>query len=275
MPEGAPSTEEASKQVLQSTLQYPVTLYSTGVGLLGGLGTALFGGWVFPALAAGGLLVGGGSWAFNYFARRDKFMERYAQDALDERARQNDALLENVKKVFVDAGVQRCAPEISKQGLQQLRLVQDRYKALSKLLEKRLDPGELSYSRFQGTAQQVYFSVLDNLQQVSEILEAACGIDTQYIAEREAVLKKQKQAAKADRDEKASLERRRQLQSSQYAAADELLAKNEEALTQLEATNTRLAAVRTKKGLASTEMEEALRDLQDLAGRSQRLSLGK
>jgi hypothetical protein len=52
------------------------------------------------------------------------------------------------------------------QPAEQLAALQQKRQSLLKVLERRLDAGELTYSRYLATSQQVYNSALHNLHQV-------------------------------------------------------------------------------------------------------------
>ena len=77
-----------TKAVLKTTLQHPISLYSSGVGLLGWLALGVLGMSTPAVIAAiGGTTLGIGSWIVNFFLRGDTLGRKYienVQQAMDE-----------------------------------------------------------------------------------------------------------------------------------------------------------------------------------------------
>jgi hypothetical protein len=138
------------------------------------------------------------------------------------------------------------------------------------VLQRRLDAGELTYSRYLATSQQVYNSALHNLQEVAVAHESISSIDDGYIDRRLAELNAD---ADADSDDDASvarerstLEARRELAVVQRRKIAHLLAQNESALTALNRTTTALADVPI--GKRPEDAEAAMAALEELADRA-------
>lgn len=74
------------------------------------------------------------------------------------------------------------------QPLEQLIALGQKRAALIKVLDRRLDRSELTYSRYVSTSQQVYRSALDNLREVAVAIDSLGSIDTGYIKRRIAEL---------------------------------------------------------------------------------------
>lgn len=151
------------------------------------------------------------------------------------------------------------------QPTEQLAALQQKRQSLINVLERRLDAGELTYSRYLATAQQVYASALDNLHEVAVASESIRTIDEQYIQRRLAELRDDDaDEAAADR-ERDTLERRLELRDTQRRKIARLMAQNESALTALNRTTTALADVPI--GKRPEDADAAMAALDELADR--------
>lgn len=268
------SKKATRKAVLENTMQYPLTLYPIGVGILGAFGAFLFGGNIITGLAMiGGFGVGVGTWAVNYLVRSETFANEYIVGLQKKIEEQNQKLLNNLEKSLAEFHELREAGTYGKQGANQFSKIQKKFNILSHILREKLNDGELTYRRYLGTAEQVYHSVLDNLQQIATTLKSASAIDVDYIEERISTLKAQSTMDKADEQEMETLQKRLTLREEQLKMVNELLTKNEQAMTELDKTTSALASVQTTKGRASMDLESALKDLEDLAKRADRISI--
>jgi hypothetical protein len=63
------------------------------------------------------------------------------------------------------------------------------------------------------------------------------------------------------------------LREDQIKKIDSLLTHNEEALTELDQTTTSIASVQTIQGRAKVDLESAMKELEELAKRSQKYSV--
>ena len=121
----------------------------------------------------------------------------------------------------------------------QLQAIGEKRDNLVAVLGRRMDAGELTYARYQSTAQQVYLAVISNLREVAIARTSISAIDADYVdarlAELGAVDGPDAQA------ETSSLEDRRALAATQEAKITYLLAQNELAMTLLDRTSTALA----------------------------------
>ncbi|SRR6056297_2836 len=152
------------------------------------------------------------------------------------------------------------------QPAEQLAALQQKRQSLINVLERRLDAGELTYSRYLATAQQVYASALDNLHEVAVASESISTIDEQYIQRRLAELRDDDaDEAAADR-ERDTLERRLELRDTQRRKIARLMAQNESALTALNRTTTALADVPI--GKRPEDADAAMAALDELADRA-------
>ena len=252
------SEKAISRAVLRQTSQHPAVLYPAGVGVVGGLavlalGPSLLG---LGALAAGGALALGG-WAVNQWLRRDHFASRYVKALRERLADEHTEVLQ-----ALESGLTEIA---SKPGLLQLRRVQEKFEAFGNVLRSKLKPGELTYSRYLGIAEQVYFAVLDNLDRIVNVSRGIAAIDLNYTGERLAELEALQRPAEAESRELESLRQRVALAKQQRGQIKDWLAANELAMTQLDHTAMTLAGTDTMRGLARLDLETAMTELQRLA----------
>jgi hypothetical protein len=148
----------------------------------------------------------------------------------------------------------------------QLQAIGEKRDNLVAILGRRMDAGELTYARYQSTAQQVYLAAVSNLREVAIAKRSVSAIDTDYVDARLTELRAADPAAA--QAEITSLEDRRALAITQEAKITYLLAQNESAMTLLDRTSTALADAPI--GLTPQETEAALDALKELADRAGR-----
>lgn len=153
---------------------------------------------------------------------------------------------------------------------EQLVALQQKRQSLVNVLERRLDAGELTYSRYLATAQQVFNVALHNLREVAVAYESISSIDDAYIERRLTELQTGEASDRADDPaasrERDTLEQRRELRRLQLRKIAQLLAQNESALTALNRTTTALADVPI--GQRPEDADAAMAALDDLADRA-------
>jgi hypothetical protein len=223
----------------------------------------LFFAWFDPSVPIAGLATGFGLlslglWA--YFLLRSKALvqERYMlqQKAQEERLPRLEQLGSGLK----DVG---CV-----QGVAQLDLLKRKFDAMSAVLMQRLDAGELTYSRYLDTAEQVYLSAIDNLEEAAISLRSVSTIDAKELESRLAVLRGNASRHGLSQQEIETLEERRSLHTRQIDKVALLLVQNETAMTALDHASAALADARMGKGHATLELDQALKDLDQLARRA-------
>ncbi|MFV2063440.1 MAG: hypothetical protein ACC726_07985 [Chloroflexota bacterium] len=148
----------------------------------------------------------------------------------------------------------------------QLQAIGEKRDNLVAMLDRRLDAGELTYSRYLSTAQQVYLAVISNLREVSVAMGSISTIDADYIDARLTELKGE--AGASTEAEVSSLQDRRSLATTQESKVAYLLAQNESAMTLLDRTSTALADAPI--GLTPQDAEAAMEALEELADRAGR-----
>jgi hypothetical protein len=152
------------------------------------------------------------------------------------------------------------------QPAEQLDALLQKRQSLISVLQRRLDAGELTYARYLSTSQQVFSSVLGNLHEVAVANESISTINETYIDRRLAELADDDSDVESAERERATLERRREMRTSQRRRIAQLLAQNESALTALDRTTTALADVPI--GKKPEDAEAAMAALEELADRA-------
>lgn len=158
------------------------------------------------------------------------------------------------------------APLADTQPTEQLDALLSKRQSLINVLQRRLDAGELTYARYLSTSQQVFSSALDNLHELAVAYESISTIDETYIDRRLAELEADDSDAESADRERATLERRRELRTTQRRRIAQLLAQNESALTALDRTTTALADVPI--GKKPEDADAAMAALEELADRA-------
>ena len=152
------------------------------------------------------------------------------------------------------------------QPAEQLEALQQKRESLVKVLTRRLDAGELTYSRYLATAQQVCNATLQNLHEVAVAYESISTIDESYIERRMAELVSDDSDQESKARELDTLSQRLELRTSQRRKIARLLAQNESALTALDRTTTALADVPI--GKRPEDADSAMEALEELAARA-------
>ena len=158
------------------------------------------------------------------------------------------------------------APLADTQPTEQLDALLSKRQSLINVLQRRLDAGELTYARYLSTSQQVFSSALDNLHELAVAYESISTIDETYIDRHLAELEADDSDVESADRERATLERRRELRTTQRRRIAQLLAQNESALTALDRTTTALADVPI--GKKPEDADAAMAALEELADRA-------
>ncbi|CAK8723936.1 hypothetical protein GCAAIG_13870 [Candidatus Electronema halotolerans] len=254
------------RHIVQQGLTHWLTLYPSALALPLGFAAYLFN---TPALylgLIGGLALGAGSAVVNIFFRSEALSARYLRELTKATNAQKMQMLEHLRSGLAQGRNIPGAESYAEQGLEQFERMRLRFDKLRSLLAAKFQQGELSYSRFLGAAEQVYLGSLDNLQRIVSLLESAGGIDADYIERRLANLEQLR--SEADRKERQTLLRRRQLRTKQLEQINELLTANEEAMTALEETVASVAAMSANTAFAQGDFDTAIAQLQQVAARA-------
>lgn len=255
------SQKAISRAVLKTVLQKPYVLYPSAIGLLGFLSALLLGPDPYSITAAVlGLLIGGTAWAIDFNLRKDIHASRYLAQLHTSFSNQRERFIQNLEHDLQELGFI--------DGISQLNRLQEKYVAFERLLGRKLNPSEITFSRYLGMAEQVYLSSLDNLQKVVDVQQGSAAIDESFLVHRLTELKQTQEPNLAQRGELEALEARLKLKQRQSGKIDEWLMKNERAMTQLDLTMAAIAEMDTVQGQAGMDMESAMDELQLLAARS-------
>ena len=265
------SQEAIRKVVKSSTIQHWTTLYPIALGAAGGLAAFLISP-VFAFVALGGLGIGAGSWAINYFVRKDALADKYIRQLREEMAKYRASLLENLREELAECREIKGGEEYARQGEEQFVQVKEKFEAFQEILSRKLNQGELTYARYLGTAEQVYLATLDNLRDIVNLLRSADAIDVEYVARKLKEFERQKSSKQDDLDEIAAIKKSRDLYDKQMNLVNKLLARNEEALTQIDETTAKLAMEMKTGSEARVDLETARKELEELAKRAREYS---
>lgn len=254
------SSPAIRKAVLKQTLTHPLSVYASTLGVLGVVGAALFSS---PAALAGGgaaLTLGVGSWIINYFFRHDsltaahlRMLHRKQQEEIAQRPKKVQARLETMG---------------FHEGAEQMAKLQQKFDHLSHVLLDKFEPTELAFMRYLGVAEQVYLSALDNLENLADQVKSVATIDMDYIH-------RQMNRLDDDAAERAPLMERMALRDKVMSRVREGLLDNEKALTTLDSTAVKIAAVNTRGGQSSIDLDTAMKDLMAMADRARHYEKGR
>jgi hypothetical protein len=253
-PETQFNAEKIKKATLNASVQQPVAVYPTSVGVLAGAYALAFGlNPVVAGLCLGGLALGTGGWLFEYFVRGKTHALRIVNRLRDELAQKRRAAIERIRGELNELN--------HTEALQQLDTLIRKFQNFETVLGKKLDVGELTYNRYLAMAEQVFLNSLDNLEQLAFGLQSVAAVDMDSINER-------LRTTADEEHERAPLLERAQLWHDQHKKADELLLENEHAMTQLDRVSARLAEIRTREGHAQMDMENAMAELENLISKA-------
>ena len=261
------SGRAVKKAVQAESLFHPVSLYSSSLGLLSGLGWYLFDMSMLGAGMAGLLCLGAGTAVVNMFFRRDIIARQYLDRLSARFAKERAGLLQTISTDLEKCSHIKGAEQYGRQAQQQSVFIKEKYDKFRTMLDQKLKRGELTYARFLGAAEQVYLGGLDTLRQVVVLLESVSTIDPDYIAKRLAELERVADPDPADEREYATLKKRLGLMEQQLKQVNSLLTDNEESMTIMSQSIATVAQMRTGGDLASMDMETAMENLQEIASR--------
>lgn len=259
--------------VVSAAFNHPMTLYPLAGGLLAGAWMAAFEPTFLLALLS--ICFGGAGFAntivqyffkwrihaARHFAQLEQIREEYRQYKLAGVSRELDKC-----KMFGDLS------EIVNQAREQFSEITGRFETLKEVSARKLVAGELAHGRLIDLTEQVYLVTLDNLKEVVMLLLSIKAIGSDYGAQLEK-LEKIRQPNPGESKQIITLRERRKLQQTQVSKVVDLLAKNEEAITQIDVAIASLIDARTMPGEATLDMETAMNRLKAVAERLKQYSL--
>lgn len=231
------------KAVRTEVLTHPVTLYPLVLACLGGLTGLLFSSSIAFGVLFGSGFVGLTGFIVNYCFRDEAIANRYIQRITHEALEQKKCLLKKIREDLKNLNSAEGTQQYACKGLEQFDKIGEEYDGIKKLLEAKFSKGELSYGRILGTAEQLYLSVLDNLNTIVEIL-LSCSILNGYSSK------------------KSTEEQFFQKQGEKISV---LLIQNDEAVSKMAETMATLIQLHTSDGFAQTDIETAIKSLNDIA----------
>lgn len=253
------SPQSVNKAVLANSLQHPLVLYPAVAGVLATVSSVAFHLGSIPLLlGVAGATSAVGGWAFQYFARRDNYSQAYFADLHARLSREKKQKLSKLRKELKQVE--------SHQGIKQLELLDVKYRNFEEILSSKLEPTEMTYSRYLSIAEQVYLAVLDNLDKVFLTLKSISAVDKEHLDYRLKTLDDE-QSSQAEK-EKETLKRRQLLHQQQLDRSADMILANERALTELDEVTAKIASVQMNKGRADLDLDMAMEELRRLAERS-------
>jgi phage repressor protein C with HTH and peptisase S24 domain len=253
------SPKAVNKAVLANSLQHPLVLYPAVAGALAAVSTVAFHLGSAPLiLAAGGAVTAVGGWLYQFIARRENYSQAYFSEIQVRLNREKMHKLSKLRKELIQVE--------SFNGIKQLELLDVKYRNFEEILGSKLEPTEMTYSRYLSIAEQVYLAVLDNLDKVFLTLKSISAVDKEHLAHRLKALEND-QSALAEK-EKETLTRRQLLHQQQLDRSADMILANERALTELDEVTAKIASVQMNKGRADLDLDIAMEELRRLAERS-------
>ena len=253
--------KDLKKAVLKEATEHPVTLGATALGVVAGAGMLIFGAESAFLLSTLGLLgAGASSFGYNYFVRKEhheaKYLEKLQKDLEEQNEKKLKDLQNNLSKDFKNG------QKFANQGATQITKAQDKIDAFLDVLNEKFREGSITHRRYMGSVEQVYGSLLDNLKKVVAILRASDTINLSDIKTR--IKEIEKSETNADREERETLEDRKATLEKNLNTIDELLSKNERALTTIDKVTSELSMIDTSTKDTSGTIEDGISDLENL-----------
>jgi hypothetical protein len=251
-----------SKAVVKEALTHPITLYPSVMAVLCGVAGVLFTSPAWLLVAGGCLLASTGGAVVNYCFRFDSFGKQYLNNLSQSMLQQKDNLINSLKSELLSC--ESIDSDRSGQGLSQFSTAKEKYADVKEELGKKLNSGELMYGRFMGSVEQVYLGILDNLREVVGILHGLPDAEGNEQNLRKAF---DKTNDENERRQIGAILKRSDLRRNQLKKADALLARNEEAITELESTMITVSEMKTEERLSEVDHEESIKQLKEIAQR--------
>lgn len=257
------SPSAVRRQVLRETLQKPYVLYPAACAIVGGLALLILG---MSVLAVVALLLGSLCTALalllDLVLRRELVAARHLHRLRNILAERVGDSIHNLRRDLEELGYS--------EGVQQLERLENKYNTFKELLQQRLNAHELTYTRYLGMTEQVYLAGLDNLNSIAGMRKSMSAMDLRYIEQRIQTLAALQQPSGAEKKELEALQKSLHLRESQREKIHILFSQNEEAMTTINQLMAGLAEMNTRRSRAKMDMENALKELEQLAERSSR-----
>lgn len=266
------SEKDARKVLLKTVFCHDLTTWPLAIGALGTLAACLINP-LFGIAAVGGFSISLASVTVNYFFRDQTIIERYRTEIFEQNKKSKEKVLSSLQAELKKFRTNREIGIHAKQGADQFERAPEKLEHLKEMIEEKLSLSDITRDRYVKTAQEVYFSILDNLGDVVALLKSIITIDIGYIESRQAELGKVKKPSQADKEELVTLTERENLRASHIQKVEELLTKNEEAMTKMDKTAAALVEVKTIDDRSKLETDLAVQALEELAKRASNYSV--
>lgn len=239
--------QQIKRAVAKKAAVSPFVLYPAVLGGLGAVTGALFG---FGAIALGVIGVGAAT-AITAFAtefgwRQDEHAKRILQNATRQMEQRRQQVILSIKQELAGLSLPLAAEQVDTFNL--------KFATFVAVLGDRFDVTELTYARYLTVAEQVYLSGLDNIRNAMIAQKALSAINPDKLQSRIAALSEHA-------PERQALVSRLDGYYATQAQINELLVLNEKALTQLDDVTQRLARTSVERGMADSDTESAIAEL--------------
>lgn len=264
--------EAIQKAVVQKGIKHPATVYPIALGISSAVVGLLF---ETPALMAAALGLGlfGPLWAVStIFFRHESIGSQYLDKLHQRQKKYEQQMLRQIAQDLKECRRIAELKEPATQGLEQLNSIQNKLANVKELLDMKLKPNEITYGRFLGAAEQVSLGVLDSLRTLAGLLKSSASIQPGYIQKRIAQIESKTSLSKEDQSQLKALQERMDLWTSQLEKANRFMARNEEAMTELERVSAAVAQWNTERKFSSSDLENTITRLHELAAQAHEYS---
>jgi hypothetical protein len=253
------------KAVVQTGLKHPATVYPIALGFSSAVVGVLFNA---PVMLAAALALGlaGPLWAVtNIFFRHEAIGSSYLEKLNRQQKQYERGLVQDLETEF-----EQCSKDVdmefrAHQGLEQLKGIQEKLANVQELLDMKLRADEITYGRFLGAAEQVALSVLDSLRGLVGVLKSSSSIQPTRVRNRLKKIQACKNPGKEEVGQLKALQERIDLWEEQMQKADQIISRNEQAMTELERVSAAVALWGTDHRFAVGDLEHTIKRLNELA----------
>jgi len=179
-----------------------------------------------------------------------------------------------IKRVLMECESMGGVGKQAARGREQYDEINSKFDLLREILGKKLNPGELTYVRYLGSAEQVYLNTLDNLRDLVNHSKGIAAIGSNYQKDLKR-LQGVKNPTGAQKKQLSTLMERDALKRGQQKKVTELLTLNERALTKIDATIAAFAGTRTRGREADVDIETAIAELESLSAKVSKYAISK
>lgn len=249
------SRENLRKEVRLNVWTQGISTYPVAIGLGLGVCFILFGAtWMIGAL---GVLLGLAAlaWLINFFARKNALSVKYLNELRLRLQKQREQRIKNIATDLQELDYEA--------GAVQLGNLKAKYDSFVAVIEEKFQPGEITFGRYLGIAEQIYLAGIDNLLEATVALKSVRSIDRAYVEKQLKHL--DENGVENDAADYEVLHERLRLLDEASEYVDRLLIENEKAMTQMVETSARLAKVKTSRSEANMELDQAMTELSYLA----------